>query len=575
MTEAEAGTRSVRSTWLISAMTMISRVLGFLRLVLLVHVFASMRWVSDALIFAFRIPNLFRNLLGEGALSAAFIPVFVRENEKKGGESASVFASQALTFLTLVCSLLTIAGVLVCLVLDATTSPSRELSLTLRLTAALFPFMPLICIAALLGGMLQGLHRFALPAALPIVLNLGFIGGFLYVYFVRCAGDLGNLSPNDAYVVAVSVLVAGLIEVVVQLPAVGALGICLRPKLSFDHHGIRTALSAFIPAAAGLGLVQINAFVDSLIAGSLSLSSPGAMTYLEIGFRYMQLPLGVFGVSIATIAFPEFSSAAGNGDDKRLLTCLVRSMRMSMYLILPASAALIALSDPIVRLTCQRPDLAFDHAAVYRSSLSMSLYCGGLIFYSLRQIIVRVFYAKGDYSYPVKIAAAMVVLNLILNLTLINATDPFLAHFPEYLRHWDIDPSAFPRGMRLNEAGLALATMITAIVDAVLLVWGLRRSLGRFLNEEFASGQLTELGHTTLRMLGTAVALGVLTWLYRNSIPYEPEFPKLLERTAIPCILAGGTFYIIGAVIPLPEMREFLYPILKISGSREGGSNNS
>jgi putative peptidoglycan lipid II flippase len=566
--DADAGHRSIRSTWMISALTLASRGLGFFRLILLVQLFASMRWVSDALIFAFRIPNLFRNLLGEGALSAAFIPVFVRENEREGRASASELASQVFSLLALGSALIAVVGAFVCLVLDAVFGLTEELTLALRLTAFLLPFMPLVCLAALLGGMLQGLRRFALPAALSIILNLGFIAGFGYVYFIRAGGNLAGLSPGDAYVVAVFVLLAGLVEVAVQLPALKALGIRLRPALTLTHSGLKTIFAAFIPAALGLGLVQINAFVDSLIAGSLSLSSPGAMTYLEIGVRYMQLPLGVFGVAIATAAFPEFASAAGKGDDKQLLGHLVRAVRMSLFLILPASAVLIAMADPIIRLTCQRPDLAFDHAAVYRSSLVMILYCAGLIFYSFRQILVRVFYAKGDYSYPVKAAVVMVFVNLALNLTLINVRDPFLRHFPEYLRYWNIDPSAFPRDMRLNEAGLALATMLTAVADVAVLLLGAYSRLGKAFRGDFDPKRLTELGHTALRMAGASIALGILVYLYRNSIPYEPGFLRLLERVLVPCVLAAGTFSIIGSVLPLPEMREFLYPLFRRRKSR-------
>ena len=553
----------VRSTWAVSFLTLGSRFLGFFRLIILVQMFSQLRWASDAFIFAFRIPNLFRNLLGEGALSAAFIPVFVRTEQKEGKHSAGILGSQAFTILGALGGAIAVVGILVCLVLDRL-SGSHEVSLAMRLTALLFPFMPLVCLAALLGGMLQSLRRFALPAALSIILNLGFLAGFAYVYWWQCAGDLNNLRPDaSTYAIAIFVLAAGALEVLIQLPALAALGVLVRPILSFNHPGIREALRAFIPVALGLGLVQINAFVDSLIAGWLSLSSPGAVTYLEIAFRFMQLPLGVFGVAIATVSFPAFASSAAAGDNAMFYRKLVRALRMSLFLILPSAAVLIAMADPIIRLTCQRPDLDFSHAAVYRASLALILYSCGLAFYSVRQILVRAFYAKGDYTFPVKVSVWMVLLNVVLNLTLIHFPDLYRMWAPGYYLHWHLTDASFPGGISLGEAGLALATCLTAIVDTAILGISLRKRLIAPLAKDVREEGFTKLWHTAARMIVAAAALCILTYLYRNSIPYDPGFKHLLQRGVIPCLLAGATMYIIGVVMPLPEMGEFLFPLFR------------
>lgn len=558
----------VKSTWLVSFFTLVSRVLGYARLIILVWIFGSTRWASDAFIFAFRIPNLFRNLLGEGALSAAFIPVFVKTDHKEGKASAGQLGGQALTALTLVGGLIAVVGILVCLALDLIWAGNREVSLALRLTALFFPFMPLVCLAALLGGMLNGMKRFALPAALSIILNLGFLAGFAYVYWWQCGGDLSRLqAEGGTYAVAIFVLLAGLLEVVVQFPALRAAGLPIAFSLRFNHPGLKATLTAFAPAALGLGLVQINAFVDSLIAGALSLSSPGAVTYLEIGVRFMQLPLGVFGVAIATVSFPAFAAASAAGDDTALFRRLVKAVRMSLFLILPSAAVLVAMADPIIRLTFQRPDLNFGHAAVYRSALTLMIYSCGLMFFSFRQILVRAFYARGDYGYPVKVSVAMVVLNLCLNLTLIYFPDLYRYYaasgadwqFFDYLHMYHVSPSAFPGGFRLNEAGLALATLITAVVDSTLLARGLWRRIGPHVGGPALKAELPALRNTFLRMLVASLAVGILTWLYRNSIPYDPRFLLLLERVAVPCLLACVTFYIIGVILPLPEMKEFLF----------------
>ncbi|MDR1535331.1 MAG: murein biosynthesis integral membrane protein MurJ [Planctomycetota bacterium] len=565
--ENRAAAGEIGATWRVSLLILTSRLLGFARLVLFIHLFAGYRWVSDAFIFAFRIPNLFRNLLGEGALSASFIPVFMRTRLKSGDESAAGLGSAVLSALGLVGGALAALGAGLALALESLAGDDAKTALALRLIALLFPFMPLVCLAAILGGMLQSLRRFALPAAASIIINLGFLAGFAQVYWGQCGGNLENLDPGRATgSIALFVLGAGLVEALVQWLALARAGIRLAPSLSFAHPGLRETATAFFPAALGLGLVQVNAFFDSLIAGWLSLSDPGAVTYLEIGVRFMQLPLGVFGAAIAAVYFPALTASAALGEKELFFERLIRAARMSMFLILPSSALLVAMADPVIRLAYQRPDLAFDHAAVYRASLALILYSGGLIFYSFRQILVRAFYALGDYSFPVKTSAAMVILNLALNLILIHCPDPHRLWNPSYFLGWNLAPGSFPGGNRLGEAGLALSTLLTAAVDCAVLGLGLRKRLFPGLSAKFRSGELARLLHTALRLAATSLALGIMTWLYRNSIPYDPGFILLLERVAVPGLLALGTFYLIGIILPLPEMEEFIPWLRKRNG---------
>ena len=525
----------------------------------MVGMFSQLRWASDALIFAFRIPNLFRNLLGEGALSAAFIPAFVRARLNGGEKSAARLGSEAATALALTGGLIAALGAGLALICEGWFGNDARTALAMRLTAILFPFMPLVCLAALLGGMLQSLRRFALPAAVSIILNLGFLAGFAYVYWRQCDGDLARLDAAlSTQTIALFVLAAGVVETAIQWPALAAGGVVLRPTLGFGHPELRKTATAFLPVAAGLGLVQINAFFDSLIAGWLSLASPGAVTYLETGFRFMQLPLGVFGVAIATVSFPSLAASAARGEKGVFLNRLTDALRMSMFLILPASAFLIAMADPIIRLACQRPDLAFDHAAVYRTSLTLILYSGGLVFYSFRQILVRAFYAVGDYSFPLRTAAAMAALNLALNLILVHCPDLYRLWDSSYYRHWNLTEAAFPGGIRLNEAGLALSTLVTALADSLILLAGAKRRLLAGLPENLVRGEARRLLLTAARMVPAAAGLGFMAWLYRNSLPYDPGFWRLLERVALPGLLAVGTFHVIGSIFSIPEMGEFI-----------------
>lgn len=553
-----------RSTWIVSAITMLSRLLGLLRDYCLIALFGGTPWVTDAFIFAFTLPNLFRRLFGEGALSAAFIPQFVSTRENQDAATASNLASSVLTLLVLVTGGLAAVGIVLCLAAESAFDTNTQLSLTLRLAAIMLPFLCLVCCSALLSGMLQSLRSFALPAAMSIILNLCFLTSFAYITYKTPSGD----SATTIYYVAYAVVAAGLIQILLQLPALLFQGVALRPRFAFSEEGVTSVVRAMGPTALGLGVVQVNVLLDNLIAYYLSLTgATGANTYLYLGNRLMQLPLGVFGIAVATTVFPFLSSHASRDEHKEMLTRIETAVRMLLFVIAPASVGLAVVAVPVVQMIFQKPDLVFSDLAVYRTSAVLVCYAGGLCFFSLQHLLTRAFYALKDYRTPIRIAVYMVGVNLALNLLLIRVPDQFRRWRGDAFEHaWQLsNANDFPinsflgtDGLGLAEAGLALATTITALINVLLLWNALRKRLSASVGEEVWEKVSGNMQWSAARIIIAAAIMGVGVYFAVNSIPYEPELFARIERGIAPVILGALGYWIICMVIPVPELEEFL-----------------
>lgn len=575
-----------RHASVVGACTLASRLLGFLRDWCMGIFFAEARGISDAFLTAFAVPNLFRNLFGEGALTSSFLPVFVDERENRGDPSAARLAGAVLGRLAAFTGALAALAMLVLLAIDAVFGLEAPLSLTLRLTAWLFPFMPLICCAAILAAMLQGMRRFALPAALSVTLNLAFLAAFAWIYFVPCQGELSRLAtapeagapaPGSPAAMALramvaAVLLSGLAQVPLAWLRLASLGITARPTLRQTHPGLSRTMKVFVPAALGIGVVQANVFIDMILAYWLSLKAPGAKTCLYFGNQLMHFPLAIFGTAVASTAFPFFARHAARGEHAALLARVGSALRATLLLTAPAAVGLAVLADPVVRLLYQWPDLGFSHIEVYRASRAAGFYALGLPFFAAQMVLVRALYAKGDYRGPVRIATAMVGLNLLLNLTLIHAPDFLRLWQPAfnanaffnaadiplwrggYAEAYGLRPEDFPLGSSLGESGLALATTLTSIVHTLFLGRALRRHA---LADAGAAAWRSE-GALTLasawRVALAALGMGLLTHWFANSIPYEPELPMRLERALAPMGLGVAAYFALGLIVPVPEI---------------------
>ncbi len=569
--EQTDGRTIARSTWGVSALTMLSRVLGLVRDWSLIAIFGSAAWVTDAFVMAFRIPNLFRRLFGEGALSAAFIPVFVDARENQEPDAAASLASHVISLLAVVTGAIAAAGIAVCLGAGSFLALGPEITLALKLTAVMLPFLCLICCSALLSGMLQSMRIFSIPAAMAIVLNLCFLASFAYIYHQQAlppAPAPEGFHEDMIFYVAGAVLAAGLIQVLLQWLSLIFKGLRLRPRFSLDHPGVIQVLKAMGPTALGLGVVQVNVLIDSLIAYGIAvglIGAPdgqgmGASTYLYLGNRLMQLPLGVFGVAVATTVFPYLASHASRGEDRQLLDRINSAIRLLVFVVLPASIGLGVVAAPLVRMIFQEPDLSFSDLAVYRTSTVLVCYAAGLVFFSLQHLLTRVFYARQDYMTPVRIALWMVGVNLVLNLVLIHAPDLY-RHWlgaRAFRISWMLETSHFPLGKGLGEAGLALATTVTALINVLLLWHALRKRLAPTVGEESWEEAIGGLHWAILRIALASVVMGVFVYFSVNSIPYEPELLARLERGLVPVILGIGGYWILCLIIPVPELDEFI-----------------
>ena len=553
--DAQAASASLfRSSRIVSALTLLSRLLGLARDWAMIAVFSGALWITDAFLFAFTIPNLFRRLFGEGALAAAFIPGFLSAREKGGDERAASLGGKILALLLLVTGALAGFGILGCTLANLLLGPSasgdragQQVRLTLELIATMLPFLCLICCSALLSAALQALRSFALPAAMSCILNLCFLAAFAYIAWAEPAGG----DTRTIFYAALAVVGAGVLQVALQWPALVWRGFRFPLRLRWADEDVQMVIKAMSSTVLGLGVVQINVLVDGLIAYALSLRGEGGdNTYLYLGNRLMQLPLGILGVAVATTAFPYLAEHAIKTEYRRFMQILRDALRLTVFTVLPAGVGLAAVADPLVRLLFQKPDLVFSDAAVYQTAAVLACYASGLVFFAVQHLLTRAFYALQNFSTPVRVAGWMVVVNLALNLLLIHAPDPY-----RYL--WEIEVIGLP-DQRLGVVGLALSTTLTALLNVTILWLLLRRRLRPLAGVSWWDENAGDYLWSLTRMALASGLMGVFVYWVINSIPYEPETLYRAERCLVAIALGVIGYYGLCVVIPVPELNEIL-----------------
>jgi len=422
-------------------MTLVSRVLGLLRDAACSAVYGA-GGVWSAFAIAFQIPNLFRRLFGEGALSAAFIPVFSEKLHRCGETEARDAADKVLGLQLALLGVVVLLGEAALAVLWVFDAESARDRLTILLTAAMLPYVVLICGTALLGGMLNVLRVFSIPAAAPIVLNLCILAAVFFAW--RSARDGGA----SIWPVAIAVLIAGLLQVAMQYSVLLRRRMAVRPKLAWKDPVVKAVLSLFLPTVAGLAAVQVNTLADSLIAYWL-VPREGAPAVLYYAQRLYQFPLGVVAISAATAIFEQMSAQAAMRQYDRVGHSAEIGIRLMLFLGLPAGAGLVLVAEPLVGAIFQRG--AFGPADTRLVAGALACYSLGVWAYMSGHILIRGFYALQRPRTPARIALAAVAANLALNLALVGP---------------------------LAERGLALATSLTAMMQVALLGWFWQRQVG-------------------------------------------------------------------------------------------------
>lgn len=498
--------------------TVVSRLTGLGRDAVLGRVFGA-SGVTDAFFFAFLVPNLFRRLFGEGALAAAFLPAYARL-ERSDPQMARRLATLTVGRLLLVLGAVTLLGEAV---LAAGWLRAGQENLSLRLVMIMLPYMPLVCVVAILGSMLQVHGRFGPTAAAPILLNLCLIGA--------AAGLAPVYGPGGARahiaLVAAAVLVAGAGQVAWMLYSLRDQR-WLVPDAKAARGPMRTVMAQAGPMIVGLGVLQLNVFFDGVIASYPVTVGPtifgveyplreGAMAAVSFAQRLYQFPLGVFGIAVATTIYPALSRQTA--DRQAFADTLRRGLRFVLFLGLPASAGLMLVGPTLSSVIYQGG--VFSAADAQRVAFILYGYACAVWAYSMTYVLTRAFYALGDSRTPVKVALAMVVLNLALNCTLI----------------WT----------PLREAGLAWSTAACAAIQAILLAALCRRHV-----RPIADAPLLRSVARTL-VITAIMALGV--WGVQAMLPAPGTWLQMLVNLL--CAVGAGAAIVLGlaAALRMPELR--------------------
>lgn len=429
-----------RAAGLIGLATLASRILGFLRDMILARLFGA-GLVSDAFFVAYRIPNMLRELFAEGSMSAAFIPVFTETLTRQNRKEARRLASATFTTLLCVVSLITLLAILMAPWIVRAIAPGFQdtlgkFNLTVMLSRFMFPYLIFISLAALTMGMLNSLRAFAAPAASPVLFN---------VFIISAALWLSPQLTEPIFGVAIGVAVGGLAQLLIQIPSLRRQGMLPSFHWNPSHPGVKRIGWLLLPAMLGLSVTQVNILVNTLLASYLP---EGSQTYLFYGMRLVLFPLGIFGVALGTAILPSLSKQAAEGKISELKKTLAFGLRMVFFIILPSMVGLIVLRVPIIHLFFEHG--AFTPEATTGTATALVFYAIGLPAFAGVRIVVAAFYSLKDTKTPVKVAGLAMGVNIILNLALMGP----LAH-----------------------GGLALATSLSAVLNLSLLVAILHRRL--------------------------------------------------------------------------------------------------
>ncbi len=502
-----------KSFGIISLSTFLSRILGLFRDVFSASLFgASLVW--DAFLVAFMIPNLLRRLLGEGALTSSFVPVFTEYLEKKSKKEAWQLVSVVSSVLLVGLVLIVLLGVWITSLLLDNFSFSFKVDLILRLTRIMLPYIFFISLVALSMGILNSFKHFAIPSLSPIILNICWIAALFFI-----CPRFGQKLEQKILGLALGILLGGMIQLAVQIPILIKKGFNrsnIGFNLDLNHPGLRRIGRLMAPAVLGLAIVQINIVIDIILGLILG---NGAVSALYYGNRLMQFPLGVFAIAMGTAVLPTMSSHVARNDIPRLKQTLSLALRVVFFITIPAAIGLIVLRFPIIRALFQRGH--FTSLSTSRAAATLLFYSIGLFAYAGVKIIVPCFYSLQDTSTPVKIGALALGSNIILNLILM----------------WP-----------LREGGLALATAISSMINFCVLFLILRKKIGSLDGKRIIS--------SFSRILLSASLMGVFCWsISRTVLLYPASLSRQLLNIFI--LVLGGvfTFFAASFVFRVEELR--------------------
>ncbi len=429
---------------IIGSATALSRVLGYIRDASIAHVFGA-AMLTDAFFVAFRISNLLRRLVGEGALTSSFVPIFTEELTLRSREAARTLSSSVFTLFGIILVVLSVVGILISGPIVELMSPGfvadpGKFALTVRLTRLMFPYMISIGLTAIGMGVLNSVRHFAAPALSPVLFNISIIASiFLVAPFLT----------HPVYALPVGVLAGGLFQFLLLVPFLSKFGFMPTPTFRFRTPGVGRIFRLMGPAAFGVGVYQLNIFVVLWFASRLP---EGSVSYLYYSGRLMELPLGVFSVAVSTAVLPSLSEQVTRLDHEGFRRSLSYAIRIVVYMTVPAMAGLLVLCYPIIEVLFKHGE--FGTAAVDGTAYALYFYTVGIVPVAISRVLVSVYYSLKDTATPLYIALVTFVVNVVLCYLLVGP---------------------------MGHGGLALATSISAGVNFVCLFVALRirmRSMG-------------------------------------------------------------------------------------------------
>ena len=486
MEQRDQNRRVLRSTFIMAIPTLLSRVLGLFRDILQAK-FMGTSHSMDAFSMGYLIPNLLRRLTAEGAMTAAFIPVFTQMKKEKSKEEVWKFANAFFFDLTLIIAGLTVLGILLSPVLVRIIAPGYgevpgKWELTAILTRIMFPYIFLISLAALAMAILNSFHKFFVPAFTPVLFNLAIITAALF---------FAQKAEEPAIVFAVGVVIGGVLQLAFQLPFLWRNGMRFKFGLSFTHPAVRKVVKLMVPGLFGAGIIQINYAISRILASYLE---EGSVSSLYFGSRVQELTLGLFAIGLSIALLPTFSEQALRKDISGMKRTLVFSFKFIFFITFPAMVGLLVLNSPIIQVVLERG--LFGPQSTDMTSQCLFYFAFGLPFISGVKILAPAFYSFKDIKTPVIVAFFVMIVYIGLSLILMNP---------------------------LRVGGIALALSLASIFNFILLFFLLERKIGRIEKKEFViSG---------IKYAFSAGVMGVAVWFFMEQF----DFPGMifLEQLAV------------------------------------------
>ncbi|HXJ04422.1 MAG TPA: murein biosynthesis integral membrane protein MurJ [Candidatus Acidoferrum sp.] len=494
----------LKSASIISLVTVVSRVLGYVRdqrITLLLGTSPA----ADAYVLAYRIPNLFRRLVAEGSMTASFIPVFTTYMSEKSKEEVWEFANRLFWTLALVVAVITVLGMVFSpAVVHLFAGTNIAGTQAIELNRIVFPYLFFISLAALAMGILNCFHLFGLPAATPVVLNIATI---LFTFAV-----VRNHFKDPATAIVVGILVGGVLQFLMQVPLLVRKGMKFTFGISFSHPGIKNVARLMIPRLFGIGIGQINLFIDTRFA-TASIMPEGSLAALYVADRVMELVLGGYAIAVATAILPMMSHQAAAKDYESLKKTLAFSVRIVAFITVPAALGLMILREPIIRVLFQHGQ--FVAASTRLTARALMYYAIGLPALATVKLVVPAFYSTSDTKTPVIIASISLMINIILNIV-------FLEFFFK----------------RVQNGGPALATAIASFFDffALFIIFRLRHG---------AMGTL-EVFRSFGKISLCASIMGVACWFGNRYTQFTIHSRFLIQLLVFSGLIAGATALYLG-----------------------------